>query len=57
MLKTFIRMQAHEITHLYLTQHLENKPHFENNQTAARQKHSTNHPFQPLFLDATEVKQ
>lgn len=40
-------------TYLYLTWHAENKPHFENNQTAAQQKHSTNHPFQPLFLDAS----
>lgn len=40
-------------THLYLTWHAENKPHFENNQTAAQQKRSTNHPFQPLFLDAS----
>lgn len=40
-------------SHLYLTWCAENKPHFENNQTAAQQKRSTNHPFQPLFLDAS----
>ena len=50
------RMPKDEATsniHLYQTHPLENKPHFQNNQTAAQLKHSTNHPSQPLFLDAS----
>lgn len=40
-------------THSYLTWHVENKPHFKNNRTAAQQKRSTKRPFQPLFLEVS----
>lgn len=51
--KHFHKDERAQSTHSYLTWHSENKPHFKNNETAAQQKHCTNHPLRPLFLDTS----